>query len=153
MSRALLLTIACVGIAMAATSGDGKPDFTGNWVLNLDHSNFGKAPKPTGMTLKVTRNGDNMHAVQTTDSQGGPTDFAGDWIVDGKEHDTSSTTPGKILTRWEGNTLYSERKSNDGSFIQRIWLTLSSDGKTATEKVSTKGADGTNTTRLIWERR
>jgi hypothetical protein len=116
-------------------------------------SHFGKSDKPDGMTLKVTRNGDQMHAVQTTQTSGGPTDFEGDWIVDGKEHETVSATPGKVITRWEGNTLYSERRSNDGTFTQRIYLTLSRDGKMATEKVFTKGPQGSNDSVLIWERK
>lgn len=149
----MVLSMACLGFAIAGSAGDSKPDFSGNWTLNLDKSKFGKAAKPTGMTLKVTRDGDVMHSVQTTDSQGGPSDMASDWVVDGKEHDVPGSTPGKVVTRWEGNTLYSERRSNDGSYLQKIWLTLSADGKTATEKVSTKGTEGTNTSNLVWERR
>jgi hypothetical protein len=115
MGRLLVLTIACAGLALCANSGDGKPDFSGNWILKLDKSNFGKSHKPDGMTLKVTRNGDTMHAVQTTQTPGGPMDFEGDWILDGKEHDlTNSTTTGKVTTRWEGNTLVSERRAGDG---------------------------------------
>jgi len=105
------------------------------------------------MTLKVTRDGEVAHAVQTTNTAGGPTEFASDWIIDGKEHDTTGNPPGKLTTKWEGNTLYSERKANDGTFVQRIWLSLSSDGKTAKEKVWTKGAEGTNIANLVWERR
>jgi hypothetical protein len=153
MSRLLLLSIACVGCAIAAQSGDNKPDFTGNWTLNLDRSNFGKAPKPTRMTLTVSREGDLMRAIETTDSQVGPSDSQSDWVLDGKEHATSSATPGKVLTRWEGNTLYTERRADDGSFTQRIWLSLSPDGKTASEKVWTRGSEGTNISHLIWERR
>jgi hypothetical protein len=140
MGRLFLLTLAFAGLAIAA-----QPDFSGNWVLNLDKSNFGKSHKPDGMTLKVTRDGDNMHAVQTTNTPGGPTDVAGDWIVDGKQHD-------KTTTKWEGNTLVSERAMDDGT-SQKIYLTLSSDGKTTTEKVITKGQDGSNTSTLVWERR
>ncbi len=69
-----------------------------------------------------------------------------------REHDTVSATPGKELTKWEGDILYSERRSTDGSFMQRIWLSLSADGKTATEKVWTKGAEGTNISNLVWVR-
>jgi hypothetical protein len=145
MGRLLLLTIACAGLVLAANSGDGKPDFSGNWVLNLDKSNFGKSHKPEGMTLTVTRNGDSMHAIQTTNTQSGPTDpVEGDWILDGRQH-------GNVTTRWEGNTLVSER--HDGSMHQRIYLTMSPDGKTATEKVMTTSPDGTNTSRLVWERK
>lgn len=150
MGRLLLLTITCAAIAAA---GDSKPDFSGNWMLSLDQSNFGKSAKPNGMTLKVTRDGDVMHAVETTESPGGPTTSESDWIVDGREHDTAGATPGKVVTKWEGNTLYSERKSSDGTFHQKIWLTLSSDGKAADEKVWTKGPEGANFSNLIWERR
>ena len=152
MGRLILLTIAYAGMVFGANSG-GKPDFSGNWLLNLDKSHFGKSHKPDGMTLTVKRNGETMHAVQTTQTPGGPMDFAGDWILDGQQHDYSGPMQGKVVSRWEGNTLYSERKSNDGSFDQKIYLTLSSDGKTATEKVITKGTDGTNTATLIWERK
>ena len=152
MGRVLILTCFCLGTVFAATSGDGKPDLTGNWTLNLDRSSFGKGAKPDGMSLKVIRDGDVMHAVQTTNTTGGPTDLKSDWVVDGKEHDTQSNTPSKVMTKWEGNTLYSERRANDGSFLQRIWISLSSDGKTATEKVWTKGSEGTNESRLVWKR-
>jgi len=144
MGRLLILTLAIAGLAIA-DSGNGKPDFSGNWVLNLDKSNFGKSKKPEGMTLTVTHNGDNMHAVQTTNTAGGPLDVKGDWILDGKEHDNATT-------KWEGNTLVSDRRMTDGT-TQRIYLTLSSDGKTATEKVMTKGPSGSNTSTLVWERR
>jgi hypothetical protein len=145
MGRVLLLTIAGIALAFAVD----RPDFSGNWTLNLDRSSFGTAPKPTGMTLKVTRDGDATHAVQTTDSQAGPTDVESNWILDGQEHDTGQ---GKVLTRWEGNTLYSERKSDAGAVNEKIWLAMSADGKTATEKVVTTSPQGTNICRLIWQR-
>ena len=152
MARLLLLTIASLGIALAGSAGDGKPDFSGNWTLNLDRSTFGKAAKPTALTLKVTRDGDVMHSVQTNGSQVDSKETESDWIVDGKEHDSPGPAPAKVTTKWEGSTLYSEHKSNDGSYTQKIWLSLSSDGKTATEKVWTKGPDGINLSNLIWQR-
>ena len=152
MRRVLLLTFACFGVAVAASNGDGKPDFSGNWTLNLDKSKFGKAEKPNGMTLKVTREGDITHAVQTTNTQGGPIESESNWVLDGKEHDTTGPSAGKVLTRWDGNALYSERKANDGSLDEKIWLTLSSDGKRAIEKVVTKTPDRTNVSNLVWDR-
>ena len=74
MGRLLPLTIGSLGIALA---GENKPDFSGTWTLNLDSSNFGKSAKPNRVTL-VTRDGEVMHAVQTTVSQAGPTES--DWV-------------------------------------------------------------------------
>jgi hypothetical protein len=137
---------------MGASDSDGKPDFSGNWTLNLDKSKFGKAEKPNGMTLKVTRDGDVTHAVQTTNTPGGPVDSETNWVLDGKEHDIAGPAPSRVLTRWDGNSLYSERKANDGSLDEKIWLMLSSDGKTAIEKVVTKTPEGSNVSILVWER-
>jgi hypothetical protein len=153
MGRLLLLTIAYFGLGFGGLAlADDHPDFTGHWILNLDHSKFGKMPKPTGMTLVATNDGEKMHAVQTTDSQGGPITTGSDWIADGKEHDAHGSNGGKTLTRWEGNTLYSERKSSDGLYREKIWLTLSKDGKTATEKVWAWGPEGANLRTLVWMR-
>ncbi len=151
MRRLLILTsllaTACLGLGLA----QGKPDFSGTWTLNLNRSNFGKMLKPNGMKLTAKRDGDTMHAVQTTETPGGPESTESDWIADGKEHDTPGNG-GKSLTKWEGNTLYSERRSGDGSYQEKIWLSLSNDGKTATEKVWTKSQNGTNLRTLVWDR-
>jgi hypothetical protein len=153
MGRLLLLTIAYFGLGFAGHAlADDHPDFSGHWILNLDHSKFGKMPKPTGMTLVATNDGDTMHSVQTMDSQGGPVTTESDWIADGKEHDAPRANGGKTVTRWEGNTLYSERRSSDGMFQEKIWLTLSKDGKTATEKVWARGPEGANLRTLVWQR-
>jgi hypothetical protein len=37
-------------------------------------------------------------------------------------------------------------------FEEKVWLTLSKDGKTATEKVWSKGPEGANLRTLIWQR-
>jgi len=139
-------------MALAGSSGDGKPDFTGIWILNLDKSKFGDAAKPTAMSLKITRDGDATHAVQTTETTGGPTYVESNWVIDGKPHASASNPREKVITKWEGNTLYSERRSDDGSQVERIWLTLSSDRRTATERVYTKRPEGTNVSSLVWQR-
>jgi hypothetical protein len=37
-------------------------------------------------------------------------------------------------------------------FQEKIWLSLSKDGKTATEKVVAKGPEGTEVRTLVWQR-
>ena len=153
----MLLTIAFFGLGfyarvVADNGAVDRPNFSGHWILDLDHSKFGKMPKPTGMTLVATNDGDTMHAVQTMDSEGGPITTESKWIADGKEHDALGANGGKTVTRWEGNTLYSERRSSDGLFEEKIWLTMSKDGKTATEKMWSKGPEGVNLRTLVWMR-
>jgi hypothetical protein len=147
----MLLTIAyfALGFGGPVFAAD-HPDFSGHWSLNLDQSRFRNSPKPTGMTLVATHNGDTMHAVQTMDSEGGPVTTESEWIPDGKEHDGPNGS--KTMTRWDGDTLYTERQSADGTLQERVWLVMSKDGKTATEKVWTKTATGTNVRTLVWRR-
>ena len=145
MKRVMLLTLAAIGLAFGA-----RPDFSGRWILDLNQSRFGKIPKPTGMTLVATVQGDAMHAVQTADSEGGPVTTESDWVPDGREHDAQDGT--KTMTRWDGDTLFSERKSAKGALQERIWLKLSQDGKTATEKVWTNASEGATTRTLVWHR-
>ena len=149
----MLLTIAYFGLGFAArVIADTHPDFSGHWFLNLDKSKFGKMPKPTGMTLVATTAGDSLHAVQSMDSQGGPVTTESDWTPDGQEYDASGANGGKTVTKWQGNILYNERRSSDGMFEEKIWLTLSKDGHTATEKVWSKGPEGANLRTLMWQR-
>ncbi len=64
--RSLLLALLTAGLSLAAPDS-GKPDFTGNWTLNVGKSNFGKSPKPQSMTLKAMHKGEVLHSIQTTD--------------------------------------------------------------------------------------
>jgi len=53
--------------------GGPQTRFSGNWELDIGESDLGKMPRPTRMTLKATRSGEALHAIQTTyDQSGGP---------------------------------------------------------------------------------
>ena len=155
MQNAVVLLVAASVIAVAAPDS-GKPDFTGNWTLNTAKSSFGKMPKPQTMMLKAERKGEVLHSTQTTDDGQGPKSVEGDWFLDGKQHPVDPTAQGNKQTqmsRWQGNTLIAERRSEDGGYQETIRMTLSSDGKTATERVTVKSPNGNNSSTLIWERK
>jgi hypothetical protein len=155
----LVLVAVTIGLGMLAAGRDNrttnsKPDFSGKWELNVAKSKFGKMPVPTRMTLEATRKGDSMHSVQTSyDQAGGPNAVEGEWYLDGRERPMSSD--GKMISasRWDGDTLVSERKSKDGAYHEVIRLSISGDGKTATEDIRTKNPNGDNHSTLVWERR
>lgn len=151
----LLTTVITLGLLAAGrTPTDSKPDITGTWELNVPKSNFGKMPAPVRMSLKAARQGAALHAVQTTyDASGGPDAVEGDWYLDGRERPLGSDGKMVSMSKWEGNTLVSERKSKDGSYDEMIRLTLSSDGKTATERIQLKSPNGNNSSTMVWERK
>lgn len=157
MKTALGALVLSVGLAVVDPLGiaaDRKPDFSGHWVLNVDKSNFGKAAKPTSMSLDVKQEGGVLKATQTTKDQEGSRSNESQWYDDGKEHPIPvGGGQGKERTHWEGNTMVTEIRSDDGKYQQAIRISASSDGKTATEKITTKNPDGNTSGTLVWERK
>jgi hypothetical protein len=144
-----VFAVCAVASALLAAS---KPDFTGTWELAVDQSDFGNSTRPTRMTLVSSDKGDVMHSVTTTYTGQDVERIESDWYLDGKKHATDKPALGFSITRWEDNTLVNERQSHDGLYRQTIRLTLSVDGKTATEKVESKTPNGTNRTKLVWRK-
>lgn len=146
------LTVVLIAFLPAVWSAD-KPDLSGQWDLNLSKSSFGKMPKPVGVSLTVTREGEGYHSIQKTSTMDhGMTASEGDWYMDGQQH----TIPGGNMTtmsKWDGSTLISERKSTDGKYQETLKLTVSSDGKTAIERLTVRTPDGTNNSTLVWDRK
>jgi hypothetical protein len=130
-----------------------KPELAGKWELNLPLSKLGKMARPVRMELTVTRQDSVYHAVQhTVDGVNGGVDVAGDWYLDGKEHRIDDTNMVQTC-RWDGQKLIADKKSSDGVLSEHLELTLSSDGSKATEKISRKGPEGTDTRTLVWNRK
>lgn len=130
----------------------GKPDFTGKWELVVEKSDFGALPKPSRMTVHSSVSGEAMKSVQTTYTaqESESTEFT--WYLDGKRHKTEKPAPGFSVSRWEDSTLVTERASDDGAYREVIHMSLSRDGKTATEVIQTKNPSGTNKEKLIWNK-
>jgi hypothetical protein len=128
------------------------PELTGHWELVPQQSNFGKLQKPIRMTVDSTIRNGVMHAVQNTYTEQGEHTTQFDWYLDGKRHNTDKPAPGYSVTSWDGKTLLNERQSNDGAYKETIRVTVSSDGNTATEDITTKNPTGTNHAKLIWHK-
>lgn len=120
-------------LAMAAD----KPNFSGEWSLDLDKSNLGPMPAPESMTRKIDHTDPDMTMTQST--VGGP---QGDqtmtfkYSTDGKETSNDVMgTPAKTVASWDGSALVIKMSVNAGgndiSVTDRV--TLSDDGKVMTD--------------------
>lgn len=128
--------------AMAA----GKPDFSGEWKLNVDKSNFGPIPPPTSETqkidhkdpvVKILTNHNGMDGEYTTDLT---------YTTDGKESkNTVRGAEAKSIAKWDGDALAVDTKVDyQGMEITlKVTMKLSEDGKTinATTKIVTPQGD------------
>ncbi len=128
--------------AMAA----GKPDFTGEWKLNVDKSNFGPIPPPTSETQKIDHK-DPVVKISTAHN-GMDGEYTTDltYTTDGKESkNTVRGQEAKSIAKWDGDALAVDTKVDyQGMEITlKVTMKLSEDGKTinATTKIVTPQGD------------
>jgi len=151
MNRRVFALSAIVAAACFAAPADSKPDFSGDWKLNVDKSNFGPMPGPESSTRKIVHKDPDV-AVTTTQTGGPQGDMTTDvkFTTDGKEVTNVIKTPNgdieiKTTGTWDGKDIKTNNKLN----IQGMDITseermaLSDDGKvlTNTQKISTPQGD------------
>ena len=146
-----LLAIVLV-LPAAGQESKSHPDFSGRWELVKEKSDFGNSSPPVRMTLVSEKRDSYLHSVQTTVTAEGEQVFESDWYPDGKQHKYDKPVPGYSTTRWEGQTLVSERKSDDGHYRASIQLTMLSNGREAIETLSYHTPEGDHRLRLFWRR-
>ena len=118
----------------ASASAQTKPNFSGDWKLNIAKSNFGQMPAPASLTEKITHSDPSLK-VQTemTGDFAFNSDFA--YTTDGKES-PNAAGDFKITStvKWDGDVLTFDSKMDfQGTAMSGVdkW-SLSPDGKTIT---------------------
>jgi hypothetical protein len=87
-------------VANLAVASD-KPDFSGNWKLDLEKSLFGAMPPPAAMTRTIEQKGPDIIVKQII--TGPDMDVAFKYSTDGKETANSFMgTDFKSKASWEG---------------------------------------------------
>jgi hypothetical protein len=135
--RTILKSVVFIAALASLAPAADKPNFSGNWVLDADKSNFGPMPAPTTMTRKVDHNDPAMTVEQaTTGGAQGDQQATMKYSTDGKE--TTNNMMGndvKSTCVWEGNALVVKMAADFGGTEIKItdkW-TLSDDGKVLTD--------------------
>ncbi len=130
--RFMFLMLAAASFVLAAD----KPDFSGNWKMDLDRSEFGGGPPPDSFTRKIEQAGASLIMTDEQSSAAGHDKAVRKYTTDAKE--TTYTWMGndvKSAAHWEGDTLVVVGKvdANGTEIIVNSRLNLSPDGKTLTE--------------------
>ena len=119
-------------VALAAD----KPNFSGNWKLNIEKSDFGPMPKPEKAEYAITHKDPELNIKSSAVTQMGQVNNEVNVKTDGKEFiNTINGQEIKGIANWDGKTLEVEQKLDiQGSEIKIVqrW-TLSEDGKSLTQ--------------------
>jgi hypothetical protein len=150
---AIPLAALVLSIPVKARDNSSRPDFSGQWELVKNKSDFGKMPQPVHMTLVSEKKDGYLHSVQTTQTPQGDQVVESDWYPDGKRHSYDKPVAGYSVTHWDGDTLVSEQRSNDGQYRQTVKLSMEANGQQAVETVEKHTPNGESHMRLVWHRR
>lgn len=152
MSFRMLSALALLAVSAAAVE---KPNFSGNWTMNADKSDFGQTPKPEKFTRRIDHHGVDirMTTVQSLMGNQRSTEFA--LKTDGTETaNKMGNAEAKSKARWDGNSLLVSTKVDyNGMAIEsKDRWTLSDDGKTFTVESEIHTPQGDGQVKLVLEK-
>ncbi len=152
-----LLAALVFGLVSRLPAADTKPDFSGQWKMNAEKSDFGPLPAPSSRTDKIEHKEPSLKMTRIQSSEQGETTSEWDCTTDGKECKVEIRgAPLRIKTtvRWDGDALAFDHK---GSFndmevqIKEKW-TLSEDRKVITIKRNLSSPQGEAEQTIVLEK-
>ena len=141
-------------IALATVSwAAAKPNFSGDWQLNLAKSNYGSMPPPTSMVRTITHADPSLEIV---DDRNGP----GRSRVSSRKYMTSGETTNFEVNGaavegtavWEGDSLVVTTKVSSVGLVFKDKMSLSPDGKQLTSDVRIESERGPVQVKLVFDR-
>jgi hypothetical protein len=154
MKRTLFAFAAVLAFVATPALAQDKPNFSGNWTLDVAHSDFGPSPAPESMTMTIVHKDPSIKASSTQKSgELGEVKNERNITTDGKDN-VNKLNMGQMgeqnitsKTTWAGKTLvtsYSLDMQGTSLAVKDTWE-LSADGKvlTSTRVISTPDGDFT----------
>lgn len=123
-------------MSLALSAGAfAKPNFSGNWKLNPEKSDFGPMPPPEKMERSITQEESTIKWNQVQVGQQGEVKSEMTYTTDGKPS-TNKTPRGEVTgtAAWDGDvlTITTKREVQGMEITQAERWSLSEDGKTIT---------------------
>ncbi|MBS1859955.1 MAG: hypothetical protein JST11_31590 [Acidobacteria bacterium] len=143
-------------LALAAMPALAKPNFSGDWKLNVTKSSFGQMPAPSSMTQKITHEDPKLTTEMHQSSERGDFDMKASYTTDGKEcaNEGFGGSTMKSVLKWDGDTLAIETKGQfgDNEFTMSDKWVLSEDGKTLNITRTFRSSMGEGEQKLVLEK-
>jgi hypothetical protein len=146
MTRRLFAALfVCLAAGSVAAVAADKPDFSGNWKLNTEKSDFGPMPKPQKVEYVIAHKDPQLSVKSTAVTQTGEVSNEVKMTTDGKEF--TNTLHGQEIkgtAKWEGQVLIVTQKIDmQGTelVVVQKW-TMADDGKSISQEVTFSGPQG-----------
>ena len=156
MNRRIWALIALTLCMTVAALGADKPDFSGNWKLNVSKSDLGQMPVPDKWEMKVEHKDPALKSVTTSVGQMGERVMEANYKTDGTEtiNKGFGNSETKSTAKWDGSILaiatQAEFQGNKMEILSR-W-NLAADGKTLTVEQTMKSDRGEFTTKRVLDK-
>lgn len=155
MHRRWFMAAAFTLVLGLAGAAQGKPNFSGDWKVNLDKSDFGPMPPPTSITLKVDHADPDLKVNTTQSGAQGDMTVDAKYTTDGKEStNTIGPMEAKSTAAWEGDDLNINTKLDANGTevtIKGKW-SLSADGKTLTQTAHITSPQGEFDIKYVYDK-
>jgi hypothetical protein len=147
------LTAFVLAIVAAVSLAAAKPNFSGEWQLNLAKSNYGKMPGPTSMLRRITHAEPSLEIVD--DQNGGRrTGVSTRKYMTGGQSTSFQVNgaPVEGSAVWEANSLVVTTKVESIGLTFKDKMSLSADGKQMTSEVHIDSGQGPADVTLVFDR-
>jgi hypothetical protein len=145
---ALTLTV-LAAVSWAAT----KPNFSGDWQLNLAKSNYGQMPPPTSMVRTITHADPSLEIVDDRNSDRGTRVSSRKYMTSGQTTTFEvNGAPVEGSAVWDGDSLVVTTKVSSVGLVFKDKMSLSADGKQLTSDVQIDSQRGPAQVKLVFDR-
>ncbi len=158
MKRVLIAAFAMLSIAAGAVAANkaiptDKPNFSGEWVMNVAKSNFGQLPPPAKFVRKIQHSGPSLTIIEEQSAAGNDSTTARRITTDGKSVTLELNGAAAMCSSvWDGNDIVATTSLDSVGLKFTDRMSLSSDGKVLTSKVQMATPQGNADLTIVFDR-
>jgi len=163
MKRVLIAAFAMLTIAGGAvaaekpaankTATSDKPNFSGEWTMNVAKSNFGQVPPPAKFVRKIRHSEPSLTVIEEQTAGGRDSTTTRKITTDGKSVTLElNGAPALCSSVWDGTDIVATTTLDSVGLKFTDRMSLSSDGKVLTSKVQIASPQGDGELIIVFDR-
>jgi hypothetical protein len=158
MKRVLVAAFAILTLAAGATAAEkpkasDKPNYSGEWKMNLAASNFGQIPAPNSFIRRIDHADPALNIIEDHAAGGAQSTTSRKMTTDGKPASLElNGFPAVCSAVWDGKDIVATTNMESAGLKFTDRMSLSADGKTLTSKVQIASAQGNGDLTIVFDR-